>query len=406
MKVLITGSNGFIGATLADALEASGTDVVRAVRNIGLADIALNEKWVIENLGAKRPHPNPLPLGEGSSGLAAAGEGYEPFFVQRNNIAVGDIDATTDWSAALNGCDAVVHLAACVHMGTSINSTLASNLLAMEPPRKRHVLHVHSFSRYPSLRALLPKRVNRGAQMNPDNADHAPYHSTNVEGTVNLARQALQAGIKRFVFISSAKVHGEGRMAAYHELDTPCPQDAYATSKWEAEQQLHALAKDAAMECVILRPPLVYGAGVGANFLALMRLVARGIPLPFGCIRNQRSLIFVHNLVDAIRHCLIHPAAAHQTFLVADEPPLSTPELTRAIAHAQGKRVWLLPVPVQWLQKIGVMAGQSAQISRLTESFMLDTHHIQTTLGWEPPYTTQEGLAQTARWYQNHAHSS
>lgn len=250
MKALVTGATGFVGKALCAGLSASGYGVVPAVRcNSGL------------------PH----------------------------EMVVGNLDASTDWRSALSGCDAVVHLAARVH----VMDDTSQNPLAL-------------------------------------------YRETNTEATLNLARRAAQAGVKRFIFISTIKVNGEGRDEPYRETDAPAPKDAYAISKWEAEQGLQRIARETGLEVVILRPPLVYGPGVKANFLRLMRTVEKGWPLPLGAIRNRRSLLYLGNFVDAIRLCVEHPAAAGQTFLVDDGQPVSTPDLIRAVAHAMGRPARLL----------------------------------------------------------------
>lgn len=254
----------------------------------------------------------------------------------------------TDWRAALIGCDAVVHLAARVHV-------------------------MHDTAANPS----------------------ALYRATNTDATLNLARQAAQAGVKRFVFVSSIKVNGEGRDAAYRETDAPVPEDAYAISKWEAEQGLWQIAQETGLEVVVLRPPLVYGPGVKANFRRLLDTVARGWPLPLAAIGNRRSLLYLGNFVDVIRLCVEHPAAAGQTFLVDDGRPVSTPELVRAVAHAMGRPVRLLAIPVGMLEFAGALLGKRAAVARLTGSLWLDSSLIRTCLGWTPPYSMEAGLAAT-----------
>lgn len=271
-------------------------------------------------------------------GRSALLEGVEP-------IVVGTINATTDWRAALGGCSAVVHLAARVHM------------------------------------------------MRDDAHDPlALYRETNTEATLNLARQAAEAGVKRFVFISTIKVNGEGRDTPYREIDVPAPADAYAISKWEAEQGLQRIAVDSGLEVVILRPPLVYGPGVKANFLRLMQWVQKGWPLPLGAIRNRRSLLYLGNFVDAIRLCIEHPDAAGQTFLLDDGEAVSTPDLIRALAHAMGRPARLLAVPVGVLELAGALLGKRAAVARLTGSLYVDSSLIRSRLGWMPPYTMRQGL--------------
>lgn len=263
-------------------------------------------------------------------------------------VVVGSIDANTQWNTALMGCDVVVHLAARVH-------------------------------------------VMRDETSNP----LAGLREVNTEGTLNLARQATQAGVKRFVFVSSIKVNGEGRDDPYHETDAPAPEDAYAISKWEAELGLHRIAQETGLEIVILRPPLVYGPGVKANFLRLMHAVARGWPLPLGAIRNRRSLLYLGNFVDAIRVCIAHPGAAGQTFLLDDGQAVATPELVRAVARAIGCPVRLLAVPIALLRLAGMLLGKRAVVARLTCSLFVDSTSIRTRLGWTPPYSMEAGLVAT-----------
>lgn len=312
MRILVSGANGFVGRALREALGTNGYAVVSAVRR--------------------------------SSGLA-------------DEIVVGDIRDSTNWTIALTGCDAVIHLAARVH-----------------------VMH--------------------------DTTDEplALYRATNTEATLSLARQAAQVGVKRFVFISTIKVNGEGEDESYRETDVPAPQDAYAISKWEAEQGLQKISRETGLEVVILRPPLVYGPGVKANFLRLMHLIHQGWPLPLGAIKNRRSLLYLGNFVDAIRLCIEHPAAQGQTFLVDDGQTISTPDLIREIAKAMHRPARLVPVPVSLLQWVGWMTGRSAAVSRLTGSLYVDSQAIRSRLGWTPPYSMQTGLAHTvAAFIQNGA---
>jgi nucleoside-diphosphate-sugar epimerase len=177
------------------------------------------------------------------------------------------------------------------------------------------------------------------------------------------------------------------------------PQDAYAISKWEAEQGLVEIARETGMEVVILRPPLVYGPGVGANFLRLLGLVERGVPLPFGAVDNRRSLIYLGNLVDAISMCLTHPAAANRTYLVSDGEDVSTPELIRLLAGHMGRPARLLPVPPELLEMAGKLVGKGAAVQRLLGSLAVDSTRIRRELDWQPPFTLNEGLAETVRWY-------
>lgn len=269
-------------------------------------------------------------------------------------VPVGDLNEDTDWSEALGqNTDVVVHLAGQV----------------------------------PSTDGAVGPLGDR-------------YAEVNTLGTANLARQCAVHGVKRFVFVSTVKVLGEGKSEPYRDTDLAVPADAYAISKWEAEQTLWQVAAETGMEVVVLRPPLVYGPGVKGNFLRLMQALDKRRPLPLGCIQNQRSLIYLGNLVDAIRLCLTHPKASEKTFLVSDGDDVSTPELVRRIAAALGRRPFLLPVPVSWMRWAGRVLGKQATADRLLGSLCVDISPLREELGWIPPYTMQEGLEATAQWYR------
>jgi nucleoside-diphosphate-sugar epimerase len=268
-------------------------------------------------------------------------------------VAVGDIGPATDWRAALEGVRCVVHLAARTH----VLADAAADPLA-------------------------------------------EYRRANVDATLRLARQAAAAGVRRLVFMSSIKVNGESSRRPYTEADPPRPEDAYGISKWETEQALAALAAASGLEVVVLRPPLVYGPGVKGNFLRLMRLVARGTPLPLASIDNRRSLIHVGNLADAVVAAIDAPGAAGRTYLAADGEDVSTPGLIRAIAEALGTRARLLPCPGTLLGLGAALAGRRAEAERLTGSLQVDATRLRRELGWHPRVTLAEGLAETARWFR------
>lgn len=268
------------------------------------------------------------------------------------SIAIGDIHGTTDWSAALKDVSAIVHLAA----------------------------HVHA-----------PKSAEASGQI---------HCTVNTEGTLNLARQAAAAGVRRMVFVSTVKVLGEGSDEPYTEADEPQPQDAYSLSKLSAETGLRQIAAETGLEVCILRPPLVYGPGVRANLLQLLRWVDRGLPLPLAGVCNQRSLISVRNLVDAIVTCLEHPAAANATFLVSDGTPLSTPDLVRLIAAALGRPARLWYCPVWLLRALSACLGQGERVDRLVGSLAVEDRLIRTRLGWNPPQTVAAAMAETVVAYR------
>jgi nucleoside-diphosphate-sugar epimerase len=226
----------------------------------------------------------------------------------------------------------------------------------------------------------------------------AQYRRLNVEGTRSLAQAAQAGSVRRFVFLSSIKVNGETTtVRPYTENDVPQPEDPYGVSKLEAELALQATA--ASMETVVLRPPLLYGPGVRGNFLRLMRAIGRGAPLPFKSVSNQRSLLYVGNLVDAIVRCLDHPAAAGQTYLLADDGGISTPDLIREIATAMHKPARLISMPPQLLKIAGAVTGKSAAVSRLLGSLRIDSSKIRRDLHWQPRYPRITGLRATAEWY-------
>jgi nucleoside-diphosphate-sugar epimerase len=267
--------------------------------------------------------------------------------VDDSQISLGNINADTDWATALPGVSTVIHTAARVHV---MNDILVDPIAA--------------------------------------------FRAFNAAGTLNLARQAAAAGVKRFVFISSVKVNGESTQPgrAFTEVDAPNPQDAYGQSKQEAEQGLRQLSADTGMEVVIIRPPLVYGPGVKANFAALMRALQRGWPLPLGAVHNQRSLVALSNLVDFIVTCITHPQAANQTFLVSDGKDLSTTELVRGMAQAAGVPARLLPVPVWALEAAATLVGKGDTVQRLCGNLQVDISKARTLLGWVPSVSVEEGL--------------
>jgi nucleoside-diphosphate-sugar epimerase len=231
------------------------------------------------------------------------------------------------------------------------------------------------------------------------------YREVNVEGTLNLARQAANANVKRFIFVSSIKVNGESTLPGkpFTADDQPGPEDPYSISKWEAEIGLNRLANENGMEVVIIRPPLVYGPGVKANYLRMMRWINRGLPLPFGTIDNKRSLVALGNLVDLIITCIEHPAAANQIFLAGDGQDVSTTELLRSIGRALYKPARLFPCPVSLLSVAAALLGKKDMVQRLTDSLQVDISRTRSLLGWEPPLSLEEGLYQSAQDFKQHS---
>jgi len=272
------------------------------------------------------------------------------------SVTVGELAPETDWRRALEGVQCVVHLAARTHV---LSETARDPL--------------------------------------------AEYRRVNVEGTLRLAEQAAQAGVRRLVFMSSVKVNGESTQRPFTERDDPRPEDGYGFSKRDAERALGRVSGTTGMEVVILRPPLVYGPGVKGNFLRLLDVVARRVPLPLASIRNRRSLIYVGNLVDAVLAAIASPRAAGGTYLLSDGEDVSTPELVREMARALGVAPRLLPCPSSWLKLAGAVTGRRAAVARLTGSLQVDSTAAHRDLEWRPRYTLAQGLAATARWYHARA---
>jgi len=265
-------------------------------------------------------------------------------------IATGSIDEVKDWSVVLRDVDVVVHLAARVHV---------MNDKAVDP--------------------LLE------------------FRKVNVDGTLNLALQSAKAGVKRFIFISSIKVNGESTILGkpFTEDDVENPEDAYGISKFEAERGLLLIAEQTGMEVVIIRPPLVYGAGVKANFASMMRAIKHGIPLPLGAIHNKRSFVYVGNLVSLIMRCIDHPSAANQVFLVSDGYDLSTTELLCSCAEALKVKARLLAAPQGLIEACGALLGKRDVAHRLCGNLQVDITKARTLLGWTPPVSVMDGLKAT-----------
>jgi len=222
----------------------------------------------------------------------------------------------------------------------------------------------------------------------------AEYRRVNVAGTLNLARQAAAAGVKRFIFISSIKVNGErtSKGQPFSSHDAASPEDCFGIAKHEAEQGLRELSTETGMEVVIIRSPLVYGPGVKGNFASMIKLVGKGLPLPLGAVHNKRSLVALDNLVDLITTCIDHPGAANQTFLVSDGEDISTTKLLQGVAQAMGKPSRLIPVPASVLQFAATLLGKKAVAQRLLGSLQVDISHTQKCLNWTPPFTVKQGL--------------
>lgn len=270
-------------------------------------------------------------------------------------INLGEFTPSLDWRLALQDINVVVHLASRVH-------------------------------------------IMRDKAKDP----FAEYRRINVDSSLNLARQAAEAGVKRFIYLSSIKVNGSFTLPGevFSAEDVPRPQDAYGVSKYEAELGLKDIGSNTGMEVVIIRPPLVYGPGVKANFLSMMRLISLAIPLPFGAINNLRSLVALDNLVDLIVVCTNHPGAANQVFLVSDGEDISTTSLLYSMGNSLGKSVRLIKIPVFWLYILGRLIGRQATVDRLCSSLQVDISKTYKILNWSPKINVDEGLRRAAQDFQ------
>jgi nucleoside-diphosphate-sugar epimerase len=265
-------------------------------------------------------------------------------------VVVGDLDAHADWSAALEGVDIVIHAAARAHR--------------------------------------------------PGDTVVEPYLEVNARATLRLARAAAQAGVSRFVYLSSIKVNGDGRPdRPYSPADEARPGDAYARSKWLGEQYLQEVAAGSTLRGVVVRPPLVYGPGVRGNFLRLLQWVQTGRPIPLGAVHNARSLVSVWNLCDLLTVLVEHAAAGGRTWLVADGEDISTPELVRRIARAMGRPARLLAVPRPLLAAAARLTGLTAEFARLCGSLTVDSTATRAELGWSAPLPLTDGIARTVEWH-------
>lgn len=265
-------------------------------------------------------------------------------------VIVGELTNQTLWTAALNDVDVVVHTAARVHV---MNDS--------------------------SVNAL------------------QKFREINVDATCHLAEMAALAGVKRFIFISSVKVNGESTEARhpYHADEAPAPKDFYGLSKLEAEDKLRLISIRSGMELVIIRPPLIYGLGVKANFALMIRWILSGIPLPLGAINNLRSFVSIDNLIDLIQLCLTHPAASGQIFLVSDGEDISTNKLILKLAEALDVKCALIPLPLGLVRVAATLFGQRKYIQRLFGSLQVDIEKTRNVLGWSPPISLTEGLRRT-----------
>lgn len=312
-RVLVTGAAGFIGTALCRRLEQDGFSVRRSLRSV-------------------------LPEGTGSAASDA--------------VVLHDASSDEAISAAMQGVDAVVHLAARVHVMKD---------LAADPLQE--------------------------------------FRRVNCLWTERLIERAAAEGVRRFVYMSSVKVNGERTTAPLTEAAAPHPEDPYGVSKWEAEQIVARVSARRGIEAVIVRSPLVYGPGVGGNFLSLLQLIRCGLPLPLGAVRNQRSLIYRDNLVDALVACVRDARASGQTYLVSDGEDVSTPDLIRRIGRAMGLSVRLWPVPVSLLRCLGYLVRRQGAVARLTDSLQVDASKLRRELGWSPPWSVDRGLEETAVWF-------
>ncbi|ARB90800.1 NAD-dependent epimerase/dehydratase family protein [Legionella longbeachae] len=281
-------------------------------------------------------------------------------WLEAEQVIMQRLEFETDWSEALAGIDVVIHLAARVHiMKEKTKSALDE------------------------------------------------YYKINTIATKTLAEQAAKHRVKRFIFLSSIKVNGELTVdgESFSEETKAAPEDPYGQSKLYAEQYLNEISQNTPMQVVIVRPPLIYGPGVKANFLKMLQLVKKRIPLPFASIQNKRHFIYIENLVSALCVVVTHPAAVNQTYLVADEDSFSVPNLMRLIAKEMNTRVWLIPFPVSLMRYIFQFLGMGNLNTRLFSSLEINSNKIKSQLGWTPPVNSVEGLKKTVAWYQSEFNS-
>lgn len=273
----------------------------------------------------------------------------------KSDVVVGDLLGAPDWSEALDGVDTIVHLAGIAH-------------------------------------------VLKETEGNPS----AIYRQINTLGTQKLAQAAVEAGVRRFVFTSTLIVNGISTPERpFRESDPVNPYGAYGKSKWDAEQSLLAVAAESGLETVVVRPPLMYGPGVKGNFLRLLHWVQRGVPLPLASVKNQRSFLGVKNFASLIDHCISHPSAAGEIFLVSDGENLSTPDLIKRLAQHMNRPARLFPMPPAILGAVARLAGQSHAWQKLGGSLVVDVKKSRGLLEWQPPFTVNEGLRETVEWFMD-----
>ncbi len=310
MKVLVTGASGFVGQSLIPILKKRGIKVVGVTRQV---------------ISSKK-----------------------------DLLSIPDFTAERVWSEHLQGCDAIIHLAA----------------------------RAHKLDENPA-----------------DSFDE--YIHANVNSTLNLANEAINAGVKRFVYVSSIGVLGDETVnEAFTERSPIRLNSNYSHSKWLAEQGLIELFKKSTLELVIIRPPLVYGPKNPGNMLKLLNLVSSGMPLPFNSIKNARSFIYIGNLIDALILCATHPRASGQTYLVSDGEDVSTPILIKNIAMSINKPCLLFVFPLSVMRFFAALFNKSNTLNKLIQSLVVDSSKIRQELNWKPPFTMAEGLKVTADWYR------
>jgi nucleoside-diphosphate-sugar epimerase len=286
---------------------------------------------------------------------------------------------------------------------TGANGFIGTGLMSKLGPLRATALSVRETDwakRAGALRFEDATLVHLGGRAHQAGVDAAAVHQDNCVKTLALAEFAQSRGLKRFVFVSSVKVHGESsRARPLVESDVPAPADAYGRAKRDAEAGLARIARATGLELVVLRPPLVYGPGVRGNFLSLLQLASRRWPLPFALLRNRRSLVNRDNLVSAIEACIVHPRAAGRTFLVAGGPPVSTAQLVTAIRSAMKRPAGLFAFPATGLRALAWLAGRAGEARRLTESLEIDDSLLRSTLDWQPAQGFEDAIGETVRWF-------
>lgn len=392
MKLLITGATGFVGKALTETASQAGHEVSALVRKHsqilpqGVEQIVAGDFLRFVGKSDSRLRGND----KKESGYAEKDHGSVELVERGNNSGLisSEAEKSQDASASVGMTSKEVDMPQECHSersrGILKDVSTTFGITSEAGSMTEDFDFEHLMSAFQDVDVVIHTAA-RAHVMKEEHDDPAViYHLMNVALTQKLALAAADAGVKRFVIISSIKVNGEASTQPFSEADVPAPEDDYGRSKWLAEQCLAEIGQRTGMEIVILRPPLIYGPGVKGNLAGLIKLISKGIPLPFGTINNRRSLLALDNLVSAILLVSEHPAAANQTFLLADDEDISTKELIKLIAQSHGKKARLIPVPVSWMTFAARLFGKKSVADRLFGSLQIDASKIRQLLGWKP----------------------